>query len=138
MPRERLDAGELVADLRALEAAGAHAVWIDATDPTHWLVLGAAAALTQRILIGATRERLNDRVTAALQELSGGRALLEEAAAGWVRRPMPADRATWAAMMREQEEAGAAGVIVDWDPRLIDLLRNPGDEDRSDLAMSTG
>jgi len=29
-------------------------------------------------------------------------------------------------------------VIVAWDPRLIDLLRNPEPDDRSDLLMSTG
>jgi hypothetical protein len=30
-------------------------------------------------------------------------------------------------------------VVVRWDPRLIDLLRNPdAEDDRSDLQMSTG
>jgi hypothetical protein len=56
----------------------------------------------------------------------------------WVEVPMPPDRESWAAMLREKEAAGAHGVIVRWDPRLIDLLRNPEPEDRSDLLMSTG
>ena len=41
-------------------------------------------------------------------------------------------------MLRDHETAGATGVIVPWDPRLIDLLRNPEADDRGDLLMSTG
>lgn len=51
---------------------------------------------------------------------------------------MPPDRAAWAATMRERAAAGTSGVVVPWDERLIDLLRNPEPEDRSDLLMSTG
>jgi hypothetical protein len=74
-----------------------------------------------------------------LQKLSRGR-VVEGPPVGetWARVPMPPDREAWAAMLREQEAAGAHGVIVEWDPRLIDLLRNPEPEDRSDLLMSTG
>lgn len=139
MSPARHDAGELLAELRALEAAGAQAVWIAAAEPEGWLVLGAAAALTQRILLGVIGGDLSEGAAAALQKLSGGRALLRETVGdGWVEVAMPPDRASWTAMMRAQEEAGVAGVIVPWDARLVDLLRNPGEEDRSDLAMSTG
>ena len=43
-----------------------------------------------------------------------------------------------AATLDTHESAGATGVIVAWDPRLIDLLRNPEADDRGDLLMSTG
>jgi hypothetical protein len=42
------------------------------------------------------------------------------------------------ATLGAHEDAGATGIIVPWDPRLIDLLRNPDPEDRSDLLISTG
>jgi alkanesulfonate monooxygenase SsuD/methylene tetrahydromethanopterin reductase-like flavin-dependent oxidoreductase (luciferase family) len=57
----------------------------------------------------------------------------------WAAIPMPADRAGWAAMVAAHEAAGATGVIVSWDPRLIDLLRNAGEpDDRTDLLIATG
>jgi alkanesulfonate monooxygenase SsuD/methylene tetrahydromethanopterin reductase-like flavin-dependent oxidoreductase (luciferase family) len=57
----------------------------------------------------------------------------------WATIPMPADRAGWAAMVAAHEAAGATGVIVSWDPRLIDLLRNAGEpDDRTDLLIATG
>ena len=49
-----------------------------------------------------------------------------------------ADAAEFLADVRALEAAGVTGVILPWDPRLIDLLRNPEPEDRSDLLMSTG
>jgi hypothetical protein len=37
------------------------------------------------------------------------------------------------------QSAGATGVIVPWDPRLIDLLRSAGaPDDRTDLLIATG
>jgi hypothetical protein len=42
-------------------------------------------------------------------------------------------------MLRDFEAAGATGVIVRADPRLLDLLRNADeDEDRSDLTLTQG
>jgi hypothetical protein len=35
--------------------------------------------------------------------------------------------------------AEATGIIVSWDPRIIDLLRNAGEaDDRTDLLIATG
>jgi len=51
---------------------------------------------------------------------------------------MPADREAWTATMSAYETAGLTGVIVPWDARLVDLLRNAEPDDRSDLSMSTG
>jgi alkanesulfonate monooxygenase SsuD/methylene tetrahydromethanopterin reductase-like flavin-dependent oxidoreductase (luciferase family) len=57
----------------------------------------------------------------------------------WAAVPMPGDRAGWAAMVGAHEAAGATGVVVSWDPRLIDLLRNAGKpDDRTDLLIATG
>jgi hypothetical protein len=135
MPATFEDAGEFLADVRALEAAGAEMVGLDGDGPERWIVLGAIAAVTDRLklrLAGADP-------LAILQKLSRGRAMVGEPdGEKWVSIPMPADRDSWSAAVREAEEAGATGVVVSWDPRLIDLLRNPEPDDRSDLLMSTG
>src|SRR5258706_12976426 len=49
-------AGDYLADVIALEAAGADSVWLDATAPSTeaWILLGAMAAVTYRIRLGAT------------------------------------------------------------------------------------
>jgi alkanesulfonate monooxygenase SsuD/methylene tetrahydromethanopterin reductase-like flavin-dependent oxidoreductase (luciferase family) len=139
MPPSVGDAGELIADVRALEAAGAHAVWLHASGVEQVLVLGAIASLTQRIQLGVTGGALPHEALAALQKVSGGRALAgEPSGEGWTRMSMPPDRESWSSALQRHEQDGFIGVIVPWDPRLIDLLRNPGDEDRSDLLMSTG
>jgi len=57
----------------------------------------------------------------------------------WASIKMPDDRETWRRLRREYEDAGATGIIVPFDPRLLDLLRNGDDEDdRSDLALAQG
>jgi imidazole glycerol phosphate synthase subunit HisF len=49
-------AGDYLADVIALEAAGADSVWLDATAASTepWILLGAMAAVTHRIRLGAT------------------------------------------------------------------------------------
>jgi len=56
----------------------------------------------------------------------------------WVSVPAPLDRDAWNEALAACETAGATGVIVPWNDRLIDLLRNPEPDDRSDLLVSTG
>lgn len=57
----------------------------------------------------------------------------------WIDAQIPADRAGWANMLAALEAAGATGIIVPWDPRIVDLLRNAGEEDdRTDLLIATG
>jgi hypothetical protein len=49
--------GDYLADVIALEAAGADSVWLDATAPASiepWILLGAVAAVTHRIRLGVT------------------------------------------------------------------------------------
>jgi hypothetical protein len=136
MPTELGDAAEFLADVRALEAAGADMIAVEGGQrEADDAVLGAIAAITHRV-----RLRVADgQAAGVLDKLSRGRVVAGEPdGEAWVEVPMPPDRESWAAMLREKEAAGAHGVIVRWDPRVIDLLRNPEPEDRSDLLMSTG
>ncbi|TME43109.1 MAG: hypothetical protein E6I61_00220, partial [Chloroflexi bacterium] len=49
MPAEIGDAGEFLADVRALEAAGAEMVGLDAESDEQRVLMGAIAAVTSRI-----------------------------------------------------------------------------------------
>lgn len=138
MPSAARDAGEFLADVRALEAAGAAGIWLAPAGDADWLMLGAVAAVTRRISIGVGAGK-SEAALSTLDRLSGGR-MVHDTPAGerWSDMSMPPNREAWAAELRRHEDAGCAGVVVDWDPRLIDLLRNPEQDDRSDLLMSTG
>ena len=134
MPAAFPDAGEFLADIRALEAAGAEMVGLDGDGPEQQVLLGAIAAVTDRIRLQVAGPGPGEM----LGKLSRGRAIGETPGETWIAIEMPADRPSWSAVLREHEAAGATGVIVRWDPRLIDLLRNPEPDDRSDLQMSVG
>jgi hypothetical protein len=56
----------------------------------------------------------------------------------WAAIAVPPDRAAWAESLSALEAAGATGVIVSWNNRVLDLLRNPEPDDRIDLLISTG
>lgn len=57
----------------------------------------------------------------------------------WARVKMPPDREQWRQMLRDWEDAGATGIVVPHDPRLLDQLRNGDeDDDRSDLQLAQG
>jgi len=134
MPLRIDDGGDFLADVRALEAAGAEMIGVDGDGPEQWILLGAIAATTERVLLRTTGAE-----PAALRTLGRGRTVVgAPEGETWVEIPMPADRDAWASALRHHQDAGAAGVIVPWDARLIDLLRNSEPEDRSDLLMSTG
>jgi hypothetical protein len=136
------DPGELFADARAVEAAGADSLWADAADGDPYVLLAAFAAVTWRVRLvasGATDDR--GRETCA--SLSRGRLAAAEdlARAGerWVPVPFPKDRDEWRALRKSAAESGAAGIVLPNDARLIDLLRNPDVvDDRSDLNIATG
>ena len=135
MPASIADAGDYLANARAVDAAGAEMIGVEGDPEQQWMVLAAIAAVTSRVKLRAPSEQRID----LLHRLSRGRALANEPAGEkWVPIPLPADRASWAAVLHDHEQAGATGVVVPWDERLIDLLRNPEPEDRSDLLMSTG
>lgn len=178
LPSAITDVGEYLADVTALEAAGADTIWVDDTGLEPWVVLGAMAAVTHRAGLGclltSMKELRSSRLgssAAALQSLSRGRtvvglprqgmpkdhvAALRAAGARillfdgeraremhggsevWDRVPIPPDRDAWTSTLNSCEAAGATGVIVPWNARLIDLLRNTEPDDRSDLLISTG
>lgn len=56
----------------------------------------------------------------------------------WAAIEVPSDRAAWAETLSAYEAAGATGVILPWNERVLDLLRNPEPDDRTDLLISTG
>jgi alkanesulfonate monooxygenase SsuD/methylene tetrahydromethanopterin reductase-like flavin-dependent oxidoreductase (luciferase family) len=209
LPSRFEDAGDFLADARALDAAGADSLWVDGDGHEPWLILAAIASVTGRVRLvapvsgGRAGASLESDVR-TLERLSRGRLALkvdgpslpelppsvagsdarripvlleakEDQAAAWpgppasglvfaggspaacrvVREsisgggtspielwallPSPQDRAEWNLALREYEEAGASGVLVPAGPRLLDMLRNAGeDEDRSDLSLSQG
>ena len=201
--------GEYLADVAALEAAGAHSIWLDVsvgTSAEPWILLGAISAVTHRVRLGVMVDLGGGWPPALdlLGRLSGGRLAVgvhqspnlqehiellattrsdapaptiliicdsyEEAtrslpvaggfifpgggedvpqlrAAGesegnsetWVDIPIPKDRAAWARAIAAHAAAGATGILVPWDPRIIDLLRSAGEpDDRTDLLIATG
>ncbi len=218
VPRRFEDAGEYLADARALDSIGVDSLWLDAEGHDPWLLLASIAAVTGRLRLvvpvstadGRTPAALEGRMT-TLGRLSRGRvvvgltpdasgaagvedvvvlarrcdcpvilpaadaaqacaaALLADGVVGlddsperlrdalepirrlredaglkgafdlWVRIAMPADRAQWREARDAWQTAGATGLIVPADPRLLDLLRNGDEEDdRSDLALAQG
>jgi alkanesulfonate monooxygenase SsuD/methylene tetrahydromethanopterin reductase-like flavin-dependent oxidoreductase (luciferase family) len=218
VPRRFEDAGEYLADVRALDAAGVDSLWLDAAGHDPWLLLAGIAAVTGsarlvvplRLAEGLAPATLEDRLT-TLGRLSRGRvslALAGEAFVGaaledivtlarrhdcpvmvpaagageacaaarwadgviglggspehlgaalppirqaregagltqpfelWAQIAMPDDRAQWRTLRAAYETAGATGLIVPADPRLLDLLRNGDEEDdRADLDLAQG
>jgi hypothetical protein len=188
------DVGEYLADVTALEAAGADAIWLDDSALDPWVVLGAMAAVTHRVGLGCLlsssgglpASRLAG-AAAALQIVSRGRLVVglpsrskltsqiaalrrvkarifstgsaHNSADGvilsvesadqidpaprthlevWAAIAVPPDRDAWTQAQSDYQAAGATGVIVPWDVRLVDLLRNPEPDDRTDLLISTG
>ncbi len=130
LPAHVDDAGDFLANVRALEAAGAQMIGVEGDPEERIVALAAVAAITERVGLLMT-----DSDPTSLRTLSRGRAATAD---GWPKVGMPAGREGWAELLREQQAAGVAGIVVGWDPRLVDLLRNPDPDDRSDLLMSTG
>jgi hypothetical protein len=136
------DPGELFADARAVEAAGADSLWADATGSDPYVLLAAFGAITWRVRLIAAGAP-DGRGRATCERLARGRLAMAEdlARAGerWIHIPFPKDREEWRALRKSAAESGAAGLVLPNDPRLIDLLRNPDViDDRSDLNIATG
>lgn len=137
------DPGELLADARAMEAAGADSVWLedgDGLDPM--LALAAIAAVTVRLRLGLitpdTPSGGSERGLATLQHLSRQRAITLKGPDRWRRVAVPADREAWAVTLAEAQP-DFEGVLVPMDPRLLDILRHPDEAiDRSDLLLAQG
>ena len=134
------DAGELFADAKAVEAAGADSLWIDATDADPYVVLAALAAVTWRVRLIARGAQADIAARETCARLARGRLVVaEESEERWTDAAFPANRAAWDELRLASTAAGETGVVLPNDPRLIDLLRNPDIiEDRSDLKLSFG
>lgn len=193
--------GDYLADVIALEAAGADSVWLDARTAASaepWILLGAVVAVTHRMRLGVTvgaaagwraavdtlgalstgrvvvgmrpdgeanRLKSSSAPRRSILLICGNRDEAERSALQadgvilpgtnddevralrskggdfelWVDASVPPDKAGWATMTAVLEAAGATGIIVPWDPRLIDLLRSAGEpDDRTDLLIATG
>ncbi|HEY8826039.1 MAG TPA: hypothetical protein VIP07_14310 [Candidatus Limnocylindria bacterium] len=147
------DVGELFADARALEAAGAESLWVLARDDQDpWILAAALAATTWRarlVVVGAV-DRPETRAT--LDRLSRGRLVVADRSADavilpdaegvaerWAICELPAGRAEWKTLRIERASQGFAGLVLPNDPRLLDLVRNPDTEDdRQDLKLAFG
>ena len=147
------DVGELFADARALEAAGADSLWVLARDDQDpWILAAAVAATTWRarlVVVGAV-DRPETRTT--LDILSRGRLVIgertgdavvladgEDALERWTISALPANRAEWKTLRVDRAAQGFAGIVLPNDPRLLDLVRNPDTEDdRQDLKLAFG
>jgi len=144
--------GEFLADTRAMETAGVDSIWLHEQDDggLEILLLAGMAAVTSQLRLGLIPPSpspagggrrgggLDKRYLAPLQLLSRNR-VIESSTESWQRVDVPSDRDAWAATLERAERGGAHGVLVPFDPRLLDILRHPDDAiDRSDLILAQG
>ena len=62
-----------------------------------------------------------------------------EEAQRWISVPSPDSRSAWRQTLLDASEGGHAGMLVPVGPRLLDILRNPGDQGgRRDLQLAQG
>jgi hypothetical protein len=134
------DAGELFADAKAIEAAGADSLWVDAADGDPYVVLAALAAVTWRVRLVARGAPTDVAARETCATLARGRLVVaEESEERWTESAFPASRVAWDELRGASSAAGVTGVVLPNDPRLIDLLRNPDIiEARDDLKLSFG
>ena len=144
------DPGELFADARAFETAGAESFW-PAGDADRLVLLAAIAAITWRarlVAVGA----VDAQAARALERLSRGRFVVasregeefllpgaEGERERWKFLPFPESREAWSELRAKHEADGVAGLVLPNDPRLLDLIRNPDvQDDRADLKLAFG
>ena len=134
------DAGELFADAKAVEAAGADSLWIDALDADPYVLLAALAAVTWRVRLVARGAPAHSAARETCAGLARGRLVVaEESEERWTESAFPISRVAWDELRTASTAAGFSGVVLPNDPRLIDLLRNPDIiEARDDLKLSFG
>jgi hypothetical protein len=135
------DVGELFADAKAIEAAGADSLWVDAADCDPYVALAALAAVTWRVRLIARGARGHTAARDTCARLARGRLVVAEDSPEetWTESAFPASRAAWDELRAASVAAGVTGVVLPNDPRLIDLLRNPDIiEARDDLKLSFG
>jgi len=144
------DPGELFADARAFEAAGADSFW-PTGDEDRLVLLAAIAAVTWRARLIAVGS-IDPQAAGALDRLSRGRLVVasrdgdefvlpgaEGERERWKSLPFPESRVAWTELRTKHEADGVSGLVLPNDPRLLDLIRNPDvQEDRSDIKLAFG
>lgn len=169
LPRPPDDLGGWLADAAAFDAAGAHALWldpgIDDLDPL--AVVAALTTLTFRaLLVTPLPAYANARTLDTVGRLSRGRLALygdrptrldlpgvtifgrfgdgyvrttAREPERWEPTASPDGRAAWRTALANAAEHGIGGLLVPAGPRLLDILRNPGDlDERNDLQLANG
>jgi len=146
------DAGELFADARALEGAGADSFCAASTDG-QLVLLAAIAAVTWRSRVMVVDVEPGPAIDTLVRVARGRVEMASTVAPGdelavsagdqpeerWIRVPFPEGRVGWNELRAKAEAEGVAGIILPNDPRLLDLLRNPDvTDDRSDLRLAFG
>jgi alkanesulfonate monooxygenase SsuD/methylene tetrahydromethanopterin reductase-like flavin-dependent oxidoreductase (luciferase family) len=145
------DPGGWLAEATAYEAAGVDSLWVrGGGDDDPWVLLGALAAVTWRVRLAAPAAAAAPGAE-TVARLSGGRLLtvlvdagaaVEAAATAdaverWLRAAPAPGRRAWAEALAAARDAD--GLLVPATPGLLDLLRNPEDEDdRGDLRLTYG
>src|SRR2546430_1479900 len=104
-------------------------------------LVGASQTKSPSPLVGEGRGGgFDQRRIATLQLLSRNRVVVLEfpspargggqgggSSKDWQRVEVPADRDRWASTLEQAQKDGAYGVLVPFDPRLLDILRHPDD-----------
>src|SRR5260370_37759713 len=83
LPAEPDEVGECGADVTGREGGGGRGVWVEETGPDPWVMVGALAAITHRMVLGCVITSPEEwpaaqlgRAVGALQALSRGRILV--------------------------------------------------------------
>ncbi len=111
--------GEYLADVTALEAAGADTIWVEDTAVEPWVILGALAAVTHRVQLGCRLTSLRrwppSRLrasAAALQILSRGRIVVGLPAQGKSGGHVAALRSAGAQILSTGARAASADGVI--------------------------
>jgi hypothetical protein len=120
-------APDAIAGVRAI--APEQPVLVAGADPA---ALGTAARLADGLVCDLEAAAVAFERVRAMRPASAGAIEL------WARVPAPAGRAPWREALAAAGELEATGVVVAHAPNLLDILRNPEEDDRQDLAMAVG
>jgi hypothetical protein len=104
------------------------------------LGLGLGVSSGQGLALDTAASAAADEASAAFArvvELRSG-AGVDAAFECWSRVPAPAGRPQWREVLDAHGSTGATGLIVAHAPNLLDILRNPEEDDRQDLSMAIG
>jgi hypothetical protein len=137
LPASFETAGEFLADVQALEAAGADLLLLGEGPLDRSLLLAAMASVTSTSALALPAAAASPQLE-TLRLLSRGR--LVEDLEGWLEEPFPESKAAWRERLAEHDANSVPGLILGMGPGLLDLLRNPDLEDdrAQDLQLAQG